>query len=141
MPNKPQIAVLVVPAFLLVWYKKKFHRCYVNMNNYRNWHGVLSNNAKKEFYKQTKKQIEALPKMSYINSIEYTLIVPTLVSRDRMNVYSVVDKFFCDALQKFGIIEDDKDEMIGGFYFTKKRYQQGKSEQIRVRIEMNYNKK
>jgi hypothetical protein len=111
------------------------------MNNYRNWHFALSNNAKKEFYKQTKKQIEKLPKMSYIHSIKYSLFVPSRRVRDRMNVISVVDKFFCDALQHFKVIEDDRDEMIGDFLIGKKCYEKGENEEIRVKVEIIYDKK
>ena len=141
METNKETAVLVVPAYLLVYFRKKYHKCYINMNKYRNWHGVLSDAIKKEFYRQTKKDIEKLPKMSYIHSIKYTLIAPNKRSRDRMNVYSVIDKFFCDALQHFDIIEDDKDEMIGGFFMEKKEYQKGKNEEIRVRVEIIFNKK
>jgi hypothetical protein len=114
---------------------------YLNLNTYSNWHGIARNNIKKKFTKAIYHKLMLLPKMSKIHKLTYTLIRTTNRKRDRMNVYSIVDKFFCDALQEYGIIEDDSDEYIGDFNFTKTEYQKGASDQLRVRIEIYYETK
>jgi len=55
-----------------------------------------------------------------------------------MNVYSLVDKFFCDALQVHGIIDDDDDDTIGDFNFTKKEYIKGDNTDIRVEVTLYF---
>ena len=81
-----------------------------------------------------------IPVMSKIHSLTYTLIRTTNTKRDRMNVYSIVDKFFCDALQQYGKIKDDSDDYIGGFNFTKTEYKKGKANELSVRIEIYFEK-
>jgi len=88
---------------------KKDKVCYVNLNNYRNWHYIVSNNVKKAFCElmelQTPKNI---PKGGYIGiRIDYTFLRRDKRSIDLGNVCSIVDKFFQDYLVSVGIIEDD----------------------------------
>ena len=78
--------------------------------------------------------------MKRIYQLKYTLVRTTNRLRDRMNVYSIVDKFFCDALQEYNVIEDDSDEFINDFIFTKTEYIKGKQNDIRVQIEIIYEK-
>jgi hypothetical protein len=128
---------VVVPACIKMG-KKNY---YLNLNTYSNWHGIVRNNIKKKFTKGIFHKLMLMPKMSKIHKITYTLIRTTNRKRDRMNVYSIVDKFFCDSLQVHGIIEDDSDDYIGDFNFTKTEYQKGPADQLRVRIEIYYEAK
>jgi hypothetical protein len=106
-----QKAIIVVPACIKMGRKNY----YLNLNTYSNWHGIVRNNVKKKFTKAIFHKLMLLPKMSKIHSLTYTLIITSKRKRDRMNVYSIVDKFFCDALQEYGKIEDDSDEFINEF--------------------------
>jgi len=128
---------IVVPACIKMGRKNK----YLNLNTYSNWHGIVRNNIKKKFTKAIYHKLMLLPKMSKIHSLTYTLIRTSNRKRDRMNVYSIVDKFFCDALQEYGLIEDDSDEFINEFNFTKTEYQKGAQDQLRVRITIYFEKK
>ena len=124
--------IIVVPACIRLRGKNR----YLNLNDYTNWHYRLRNDIKKQFTLECYEEIKRLPKMKMIHSIRYTLVRTSNRKRDRMNVYSIVDKFFCDALQHYGIIEDDSDEFINDFVFTKTDYIKGKQNDIRVQIEI-----
>jgi hypothetical protein len=132
-----QKAIIVVPACIKMGRKNY----YLNLNTYSNWHGIVRNNVKKKFTKAIFHKLMLLPKMSKIHSLTYTLIITSKRKRDRMNVYSIVDKFFCDALQEYGKIEDDSDEFINEFNFTKTEYHKGAQDQLRVRIDIYYETK
>jgi hypothetical protein len=125
---------VVVPACVVLGSKKY----YLNMNKFRNWHYIVSNKIKKQFNLLVLPEVQYLPKMTYISSLEYTLIIPSKRKRDRMNIYSIVDKFFCDALQNYGKIEDDSDDYIGKFIFNKTEYMKDKPENIRVLVKISY---
>lgn len=129
-------ATIVVPACIRIGKKDR----YLNLNAYTNWHYLTRNKIKKKFTELCFGEIQRLPKMKKIHSLTYTLVIPSKHSRDRMNVYSVVDKFFCDALQVHGIIEDDSDDFINSFNFTKTEYIKGKRNDIRVQIEIIFEK-
>jgi len=128
---------VVVPACVYVSGKNR----YLNLNDYTTWHYQTRNNIKKKFTKLCFPEICRLPAMKKIHSITYTLVVPTKHKRDRMNVYSIVDKFFCDALQVHGKIADDSDDFINSFNFTKTEYIKGSRPDIRVSIEIIFEKK
>ena len=125
---------LVVPALVTIRGKNK----YLNLNAYSNWHHIVRNNIKKKFSNIIYPQLSKLPKMAKIQTISYTLITTSKRKRDRMNVYSIVDKFFCDALQEQDIIKDDSDDFIENFIFTKTEYIKGKANQLRVKIKIEY---
>lgn len=125
---------VIVPACVVLGKKKH----YLNMNNFRNWHYILSNQIKKRFNLLVLQELQQLPKVTFISCLEYTLIVPSKRKRDRMNIYSIVDKFFCDALQKYGKIEDDSDVFIGCFKFNQTTYMKDKAENIRVSVKITY---
>lgn len=75
------------------------------MNNYRNWHYQVSNDAKRRF----KSEIYDLLDFRFDNKIkiEYFYYAPDKRTRDLMNVISVVDKFFQDAMVERGCIKSD----------------------------------
>lgn len=87
--------------------KKKFIN--LNLNWYRNVH-YFENNLVKETF--TTLVIQELKKLNVSKAnppinIEYTVFFPDKRRRDLANVLSIVDKFFCDALVKAGVLEDD----------------------------------
>lgn len=78
----------------------------LNLNVYRNLHFYKLNFQKKAFHDFVKPLLSGLPPMEAI-SLHYQ-INPKGGSRlDTMNVGSVVDKFFSDALVLCGIVPDD----------------------------------
>ena len=125
---------VVVPACIKMG-KKNY---YLNLNAYSNWHGIVRNNVKKKFTKIVKDELDRIPTMKKIHSLTYTLVRTSNRKRDRMNVYSIVDKFFCDALQFYGKIEDDSDDYINDFKFTKTEYIKGSQSDLRVSINIYF---
>ena len=80
-------------------------RRWLTMNNYRNWHYQVSNDIKRRF----KSEITPLLDFRFAGKIkiEYFYFAPDKRTRDLMNVISVVDKFFQDAMVENGCIESD----------------------------------
>ena len=80
-------------------------RRWLTMNNYRNWHYQISNDAKRRF------KTMIIPSLNFKLKgkikIEYFYFAPDKRTRDLMNVISVVDKFFQDAMVENGCIDSD----------------------------------
>lgn len=75
----------------------------LSMNNYRNWHHLISNNLKKLFEKSI-----YIPKFKAEKiKVSYEVYFKDKTRRDLMNFVSVADKFFLDCLVKKGYIPDD----------------------------------
>ena len=75
------------------------------MNNYRNWHYQVNNNIKRWFKEDIKDQLDFVIKGAV--KIEYFYFAPDKRTRDLMNVISVADKYFQDAMVELGCIEAD----------------------------------
>lgn len=131
---------IIVPACVQRREKGKIVNCYLNLNQFSNWHYIKRNDVKNIFTKLIHDETKRIPTISKIHSLKYTLIRTTNQKRDRMNVYTIVDKFLCDALQEYGVIEDDSDEFIGDFKFTKTEYVKGAAKDIRARVDIYYEK-
>lgn len=78
----------------------------LNLNIYRNAHHYKLNLAKQNYSKLMSYEVNKLPKFETL-TLKYILYLSSKRKVDLMNICSVVDKFFCDVLQKEGIIEDD----------------------------------
>ncbi len=52
-------------------------------------------------------------KTDYIESIVYQLYWNDKRKRDKMNYYSIIDKFFMDTLVEHKCITDDNDKFVG----------------------------
>ena len=89
----------------------------LNLNVYRNLHFYKLNHQKKAFHDFVKPLLRGLPSMEAI-SLHYE-INPKGGSRlDTMNVGSIVDKFFSDALVLNQIIPDDDYKHVVGISFS-----------------------
>jgi hypothetical protein len=89
----------------------------LNLNVYRNLHFYKLNYQKKAFQLFVKPFLSGLPPMEAV-SLHYE-INPKGGSRlDTMNVGSIVDKFFSDALVENGIIPDDDYKHVVGNSFS-----------------------
>ena len=89
--------------------KRKF---ILNLNNYRNTHYRVLNNAKVTYKMLMKKQIEKLPKLQPPIQITYTVFKGDKRNCDIGNICSVHQKFFEDALVELGKLPDDNHNMI-----------------------------
>lgn len=78
----------------------------LNLNVYRNAHYQVLNHLKVSFTEQLEPDLKKLPKLSKANLV-YTYYPGSKRLSDTANVCSIVDKFFCDALVKAGVIPDD----------------------------------
>lgn len=96
---------------------KKVRKYILNLNQYRNWNHFTKNNLKSLYNEAMAYKLKGM-KLNPPISIEYTLHRKDKRKGDRMNVLSVHDKFFCDALQKYGVIEDDTDDIIINHKFS-----------------------
>jgi len=91
--------------------KKKITRRYINMNEYKNWHYMVSNNIKSAYEKLAWTKIY---KLRFTKKIKLEFVLWKYDKRlgDRSNVLCIHEKFFCDALTKSGCIPDDNDNFI-----------------------------
>lgn len=85
--------------------KRKFSNYWLSMNNYRNWHPMVSNNIKQAF-KESLDLSHLVPVIPPVK-LSYTFYYPTLSHRDIGNSLGVLDKFTADALVEARILTDD----------------------------------
>jgi len=78
----------------------------LNLNVYRNLHHRSHHALKKKFEKLATDLLGDIPPMGRIR-LHYSVCPQTRRRLDIMNVCSVIDKYFSDALTENGIIEDD----------------------------------
>lgn len=91
---------------LPVMLQTKKTRYYLNLNQYRNWHYQANNKLKRQFKDQIESQLNFAIKGKC--KIHYYYYAPDKRKRDLMNIISVVDKYFQDALvEKRCILADD----------------------------------
>lgn len=92
---------VVLPIWILIG--KTRHQ--LNLNQYRNWYYKASNNIKVKFKEEVKDSLG----FSFLGKVEisYKYFAPNARRRDLMNVISVVDKFFQDAMVDNRCIESD----------------------------------
>lgn len=106
-----------VPLFVVLPRKTKADRkCYLNLNNYRNWHYQVSNQAKQVYCEGLESVLRSL-KMGRGINLQFILYKSSKRKIDRSNILSIVEKFFCDALVNYGCIEDDNDDIIESTYY------------------------
>ena len=99
---KEEIVTLSLPLYIT---NRSNKRKWLTLNNYRNWHYQVSNDIKRRF------KSELFDKLNFTLKgkvkIECFYFAPDKRTRDLMNVISVIDKFFQDAMVDRGCIESD----------------------------------
>ena len=83
----------------------------INLNNYRNWSYIVSNQVKKAYFQAVEPLVRGLilePRLALV----FTYYKGSRRTSDRSNVLCIQDKFFLDALVELGCIEDDNDNFI-----------------------------
>lgn len=93
------------PLSLQVSTRRKF---ILNLNQYRNTHFRVLNNAKKLYKEAMKEQILSINKTISRCRITYTVYKGDKRGFDIGNICAVHQKFFEDALVELGKLEDDK---------------------------------
>ena len=101
------IATLKSPLVVVLPRKKKENKRFIlNLNHYRNAHYHTLNQAKVKYKEMMQAQIDTLPVMKRV-AVRFTPWTPTKQVIDNLNVCSIHDKFFMDALVESGKLEDD----------------------------------
>lgn len=109
---------------------KKDKVCSINLNSYRNWHYIVSNQIKREYKNQVASQLDGLLFDKPIK-LHFVLYKSSNRKIDRANMLSVHEKFFCDALTECGCIVDDNDE-----YILETKYTTGGVDKDNPRVEI-----
>ena len=123
----------VITAKLFVLLPRKTmddRKVIINLNGYRNWHYLVSNQIKKQYKEDIAPQLEGLVFPTPI-SIEFIYYKGSRRRSDRSNVLSIHEKFFCDALTELGCIEDDNDD-----YIKETKYKSGGIDKDNPRVEI-----
>lgn len=117
--------------------KKSKNKWFIlNLNNYRNAHYKVLNNAKRDYADEVPIDlIRAQMKGEIVYPIRchYTYYPDSARIYDRMNVCSVVDKFLMDVLVEKGILKDDNYKLV--LMPTFEHGSVSKQPRIEVRIE------
>lgn len=121
------------PTFIMLPRKRtEDKKLYLNLNVYRNTHQMTLNTAKRIYCEQVKPQMEGVKLRTPI-SIRFRYYKPTRRESDKANVLAIVEKFFCDALEHWGCIPRDNDEIIFRQSYLETVYDKNKG---RVEIEV-----
>ena len=100
---------IILPLSVTLPRKTKADKIFIlNLNVYRNSHYMTLNQAKvawKEIVAQATAGIVNTASMPF--NFTYTVYPATNRKFDISNVCSIIDKFTCDALQEYGIINND----------------------------------
>jgi hypothetical protein len=98
--------------------KNKIKKHSINMNQYRNWHFQVSNKIKQKYQDLVSKQLKEHKLKRYKKiSLDFVIYYGSKRKSDRSNFLSIQEKFFCDALVKMQIIEDDNDMFIESSHY------------------------
>jgi len=89
---------------------RKDKKVILNLNQYRNLHYIVSNQAKVIYTDMMREQLEG-HKFNKI-ALCFKYFKGSKRKCDRANVYSIQEKFLCDSMVHWGVIEDDSDEFI-----------------------------
>lgn len=89
---------------------KEDKKMILNFNVVNGLHFIIYNDMKKIYTKMISEQLKGV-KFNKVQ-IEFRYFKGSKRKCDRANVYSIHEKFFCDALVKCGCLEDDSDEFI-----------------------------
>jgi Holliday junction resolvase RusA-like endonuclease len=105
-------ATVSMPLAVYLPRKTKADKKYmINLNGYRNWSFIESNQVKKAYAQIAKPKIEGL-QFGLPIKLTFTLWKRDKRLIDRANPLCIHEKFWCDALTQFGAITDDNDKYI-----------------------------
>jgi hypothetical protein len=84
----------------------------LNLNTYRNRHFRSLASAKVIYSDLISEEVKKLPSFSDPVNLEYTYFAKDKRLVDVSNPCSIIDKFACDALVKYNILQDDSIEFV-----------------------------
>jgi hypothetical protein len=120
-----------VPLFVTLPRKTKADRkCIINLNEYRNWHYIVSNQIKERYKEMVESKIKGIKFVGRVK-LHFVLYQGSNRRVDRANVLSIHEKFFCDALTACGCLTDDNDNFI-----EETRYTSGQVDKFNPRVEI-----
>lgn len=123
-----------LPLFITLPRKTKADKkMIINLNNYRNWHYITSNQTKEAYKEQIRPMLDGV-KFDRQIKLHFIYFKPSARRSDRSNVLSIQEKFFCDALVECGCIPDDNDDII-----IETRYSGGSIDRENPRVEVYIN--
>ena len=102
-----------LPLVVQVSKKKKF---IINLNHYRNTHCLVLNKAKVEYSNIVKHKIFGIPLLKKVK-IDYYLYPKDKRMCDVSNVCCIQDKFFCDVLSTYNVIDDDNYNNVAEIHY------------------------
>jgi hypothetical protein len=103
---------IILPIYYEQEYKTKPNKkMLVGLNNYRNWHHMISNKVKHWYHDEVKKQITR-ERFSRVR-VHYDVYAQRN-GTDGPNIRSILEKFVLDGLVVAGVIEDDKIGILMG---------------------------
>ena len=108
----------------------KPRRIRLNLNEYRNTHHQLLNQAKVQYCSEMAGQLKGV-KFGKHFMMSFRLFKKTRRKTDKANILSIVEKFFCDALTHYNCIPDDDDEVI-----IEQRYLRTEHDPVLPRVEI-----
>ena len=98
--------------------KNKIKKHSINLNQYRNWHYQVSNQIKSKYQDIASSQLKNHQFKKYKKiSLDFIIYYGSKRKSDRSNFLSIHEKFFCDALVKMQVIEDDNDLFIESSHY------------------------
>jgi len=101
---------LILPIYYEQVFKtKKNKMILVGMNNYRNWHYILSNKIKSHYCSLIKSQYDG---SKFENPLVHYKIYAKRRGVDGGNIRSVIEKFVLDGLVEVGAIPNDTIDYI-----------------------------
>lgn len=110
----------------------------INLNNYRNWSYIVSNQVKKAYCQAVEPLVRDFvfyPRLALV----FTYYKGSKRISDRSNVLCIQEKFFLDALVELGCIEDDNDNFIFSTKYNGDKIDK-QNPRVEVRIFENYEK-
>jgi len=113
----PTIKIEMPLFVMLPRVTKPARKMIVNLNNYRNWHYIISNEVKTAYTAILKSKLRGF-KFERIELLHFVYWKGSNRTSDRSNVLTIHEKFFCDALTHYGCITDDNDKIIKGSHFS-----------------------
>jgi len=117
LPNSDQLKIISPILIEIPRKTKPARKVYLNLNNYRNLNFIVNNQAK-HIYSEALQCVLSGLKLKTPIELHYTYFKGSNRKSDKMNVLSIVDKFFCDSLVNYSCIPDDNDEYIGTQTFS-----------------------
>lgn len=107
---------MILPSFIMLPRKTlKDKKIMMNFNTVKTLHHMQYNIVKKAFKEQIKPLFKDFEAIDGQCKVKYKITAHNKRKFDLLNIVTIIDKFLLDALQDFGIIEEDNFEIVIGY--------------------------